>query len=51
MLILDEGDKLFENRNKKLSDVLAQVLTQKEEDHFKTIFLLYSATYTAKLLR
>lgn len=31
MLVLDEGDKLFENRNKKLSDVLAQVLTQKEE--------------------
>ncbi len=30
MLILDEGDKLFENRNKKLSDVLAQVLMQKE---------------------
>ena len=31
MLVLDEGDKLFENRNKKLSDVLAQVLIQKEE--------------------
>jgi superfamily II DNA/RNA helicase len=51
MLILDEGDKLFENRNKKLTDFLAQVLTQKEEDHFKTIFLVFSATYTAKLLK
>ena len=51
MLVLDEGDKLFDNRNKKLSDVLAQVLTQREEEQYRTIFLVYSATYTAKLLK
>lgn len=51
MLVLDEGDKLFECRNKRFSDFLAQVMSIKEGNAFKVDFLLFSATYTDRLLQ
>lgn len=50
MLVLDEGDKLFECRNKRFNDVLTQIMSIKEGDAYKVEFLLFSATYTDKLL-
>lgn len=50
MLVLDEGDKLFECRNKRFSDTLTQIMSIKERNSYKVEFLLYSATYTDKLL-
>lgn len=50
MLVLDEGDKLFECRNKRFNDVLTQIMSIKEGNTYKVEFLLFSATYTDKLL-
>lgn len=51
MIVLDEGDKLFECRNKRFGELLSQVMSAREGSGYKVEFLLFSATYSDKLLR
>ena len=51
MLILDEGDKLFENKNKKFQEIVSQIVERTVEEKFYTKMLVYSATFTEKLVR
>lgn len=51
MIVLDEGDKLFECKNKRFSDFLTQVMSIREGSAYRVEFLLFSATYTDKLLQ
>jgi superfamily II DNA/RNA helicase len=48
MLILDEGDKLFENKNKTFLTLLDNALKYGDS---KIRFLIFSATFTSKLIR
>ena len=50
MLVLDEGDKLFEGKNKKFMTFLDNVLKYSGNGTQQIHFLIYSATYNNKLL-
>lgn len=55
ILVLDEGDKLFENKNKRFEDLLAKISLDRigsgTNSRQSTRFLIFSATYTQELLK
>jgi len=51
MLILDEGDKLFESRNKNFMIFLDNTLKYVNQSGCQVHFLIYSATFSNKLLK
>lgn len=50
MLVLDEGDKLFEGKNKKFMTFLDNILKYSGNGTQKIHFLIYSATFNNKIL-
>lgn len=51
MVVLDEGDKLFENKNVKLSTFLENCLKFKKQMEQQIVILVYSATFSLKLVK